>query len=119
MSVHGHRVERLAEQIHEDVAEMVAGELKDPRIGLATVTRVELSPDLRHARLLVSVMGDEEAKAESVEGLSSAAGYVRRELGRRLGLRHTPEVLFVLDRGLEEQEKVENLLKESKRSVGP
>jgi ribosome-binding factor A len=116
MSVHGHRVERLAEQIHEDVAEMVEGELKDPRIGLATVTRVELSPDLRHARVLVSVLGDEEAKSQTLEGLSSAAGYVRRELGRRLGLRHTPEVLFVLDRGLEEQEKVENLLKQAQRN---
>jgi ribosome-binding factor A len=116
MSVHGHRVERLAEQIHEDVAEMVAGELKDPRIGLAAVTRVELSPDLRHARVLVSVLGDEEAKAQTLEGLLSGAGYVRRELGRRLALRHTPEVLFVLDRGLEEQEKVENLLKEAERN---
>jgi ribosome-binding factor A len=114
MSVHGHRVERLADQIRDDVAEMVAGELKDPRIGLATVTRVELSADLRHARVLVSVLGDEKAKAETLEGLSWAASYVRRELGRRLGLRRTPEVLFVLDRGLEQQIRVECLLEKLK-----
>ena len=116
MSVHGHRVERLAEQIRDDVAEMIAGELKDPRIGLATVTGIELSPDLRHARVLVSVLGNEDAKAQTLEGLYSAAGYVRRELGSRLALRHTPELLFVLDHGLEDQAKVENLLKEAKRN---
>ena len=115
MSAHGHRIERLTERIYEEVAEMVAAELKDPRIGPATVTHVELSPDLRYARVLVSVMGDAGAKAQTLEGLSSASGYVRRELGRRLALRHTLEVLFVLDRGLEDQAKVENLLKAARR----
>ncbi len=114
MSVHGHRVERLADQIRDDVAEMVAGELKDPRIGLATVTRVELSADLRHARVLVSVLGNEDAKRETLEGLAWAAGYVRREIGRRLRLRRAPEVFFVLDRGLEQQMRVESLLEKLK-----
>lgn len=114
MSVHGHRMGRLADQIRDDVAEMVAGELKDPRIGLATVTRVELSADLRHARVLVSVMGSEDAKRETLEGLSWAAGYVRREIGRRLRLRRAPEVFFVLDRGLELQMRVESLLEKLK-----
>jgi ribosome-binding factor A len=110
MSVHGHRKERLADQIRDDVAEMLAGELRDPRIGLATVTRVELSPDLRHARVLVSVLGDEKAKSETLGGLAWAASYVRRELGRRLCLRRALEVLFVLDRGPEQQLRVEGLL---------
>jgi ribosome-binding factor A len=114
MSVHGHRMERLADQIRDDVAEMVAGELKDPRIGLATVTRVELSADLRHARVLVSVLGDEGVKQETLAGLGSAAGYVRRELSRRLRVRRAPELVFVLDRGPEEQIKVENLLERIK-----
>lgn len=114
MSVHGHRTERLADQIRDDVAEMVAGELKDPRIGFATVTRVELSADLRHARVLVSVLGGEDTKRETLEGLSWAAGYVRREIGRRLRLRRAPEVFFVLDRGLEQQRRVESLLEKLK-----
>ncbi len=115
MSVHGHRIERLAEQIRDDVAEMVAGELKDPRIGLATVTRVDLSADLRHARVLVSVAGDEEAKGETLAGLSSATGFVRRELGKRLRIKRAPEVVFVLDRGLENESKVEAVLHRLKK----
>jgi ribosome-binding factor A len=114
MSSHGHRQERLADQIRIEVAEMIEGELRDPRIGFATVTRVELSPDLRHGRVLVSVLGSEEARAETLQGLSSAAGYVRREIGRRLGLRRAPEIVFVLDRGEEELEKVQKLLDEIK-----
>jgi ribosome-binding factor A len=108
-------MERLADQIRDDVAEMVAGELKDPRIGLATVTRVEMSADLRHARVLVSVAGDEQAQAETLEGLSAAAGFVRRELGKRLRLRRTPEVFFVLDRGLENEFRIEALLNRLKK----
>lgn len=115
MVLHGHRVERLAEQIRDDVAEMVAGELKDPRIGLATVTRVELSADLRHARVLVSVAGGEEAKGETLAGLSSATSFVRRELGKRLRVKRAPEVAFVLDRGLENENKIEAVLDQLKK----
>ena len=114
MQQHGHRLERLADQIRIEVAEMIEGELRDPRIGFATVTRVELSADLRHGRVLISVLGGEESRAETLEGLSSAAGYVRREIGRRLALRRAPEIVFVLDRGAEEMEKVQKLLDEIK-----
>jgi ribosome-binding factor A len=114
MQPHGHRHERLADQIRIEVAGMIEGELRDPRIGFATVTRVELSPDLRHGRVWVSVMGSEESRAETLEGLSSAAGYVRREIGRRLSLRRAPEVVFVLDHGAEEMERVQKLLDEIK-----
>jgi ribosome-binding factor A len=94
---------------------MIAGELSDPRIGFATLTRVELSGDLRHARVLVSVLGREEDQVKTLEGLSSAAGYVRRQLGKRLRLRRTPELVFVLDHGVEESLKIESLLQELKR----
>jgi ribosome-binding factor A len=114
MLSHGHRQERLADQIRIEVAEMIEGELRDPRIGFATVTRVELSPDLRHGRVLVSVFGGEESQAETLQGLSSATGYVRREITRRLGLRRAPEIVFVLDRGEEEVAKVQKLLDEIK-----
>lgn len=109
-----HRHERLADQIRIEVAEMIEGELRDPRIGFATVTRVELSPDLRHGRVLVSVLGGEESQAGTLQGLSSATGYVRREITRRLGLRRAPEIVFVLDRGEEEVAKVQKLLDEIK-----
>jgi ribosome-binding factor A len=110
MLTHGHRNERLASQIREEVAEMIAGELKDPRIGFATVTHVDLSPDLRHGRVLVSVLGGEESQRETLAGLSSAAGYVRYEISRRLRLRRAPELVFALDRGAEEGQKAETLL---------
>jgi ribosome-binding factor A len=114
MHAPGHRQERLADQIRIEVAEMIEGELKDPRIGFATVTRVELSPDMRHGRVLVSVMGDEKEQKETLAGLASARGYVRHELGRRLRLKRIPELIFILDHGLEESERVERLLRDLK-----
>ncbi len=114
MAAPGHRRERLADQIRDEVAEMVVTELKDPRIRLATVTRVELSVDLHHARVLVSVLGDEATQQQTMEGLSSAAGYVRREITRRLRLRRAPELVFVLDHGAEEAQKIETLLEKLK-----
>jgi ribosome-binding factor A len=114
MFAHGHRHERLADQIRAEVAEMIAGELKDPRIGFATVARVDLSADLRHGRVFVSVLGSEESRQETLAGLASAAGYVRYELSRRLRLRRAPELVFVLDRSAEEGQKVELLLQKLK-----
>lgn len=89
---------------------MVEGELKDPRIGFVTVTCVDLSADFSHARVLVSVLGTDEERAESLAGLESAAGYVRREITHRLRLRRSPEIVFVLDRGAEEAARIEDLL---------
>jgi ribosome-binding factor A len=108
----GHRSERLADQIRMEVAEMIEGELKDPRIGFATVTRVELSPDMRYGRIMVSVMEEEAAQQETLAGLAAAAGFIRRELAQRLRLRRAPELVFVLDRETEEAERVERLLKD-------
>lgn len=110
MSPLGHRLQRLTDQMREEIAVMITTELKDPRIGLATVTRVELSGDLRHARVLVSVLGDEAAGRKTLEGLSSAAGYLRGELGRRLRVRRAPELVFVLDHGAEEAQRIGELL---------
>ncbi len=97
---------------------MISGELKDPRIGFATVTRVDLSGDLHHARVLVSVLGSPEAQEATLAGLSSAAGYVRREIGRRLRLRRAPELVFILDHGAEEGEKIEALLQKLRSGSG-
>ena len=115
MPAHGHRLERLADQLREEIAGIIARELKDPRLGLLTVTRVELSGDLHHARVLVSVLGDAEAQEQTLEGLSSAAGYLRGQIGRRLKVRRAPELVFVLDHGAEESQKIEALLQKLKR----
>jgi len=115
MTVPGRRAERLADRIRAEVAEMISGELKDPRIGFATVTEVDLSGDLHHARVVVSVLGDADAQQKSLEGLTSAAGYLRHELGQRLRLRRTPELTFVLDQAAEENERLETLLQKLKK----
>lgn len=106
------RTERLGEEIKEEVAQMIAGELKDPRIGFVTVTRVELAADLRNARILVGILGTPEEKKKSLVGLQAAAGFLRRALGQRLRLRYTPELSFKYDEGLEHTDRVARLLDE-------
>lgn len=114
MNVPGRRAERLADQIRTEVAGMISTELKDPRIGFSTVTRVEVTGDLHHSRVYVSVLGSGEAQQQSLEGLTSAVGYMRHELGHRLRLRRVPELAFVLDHGPEENERLEILLRKLK-----
>ncbi len=115
MSAPAYRHDRLADQIRTEVAGIVEGELKDPRIGFVTVTRVDLSADCSHARVLVSVLGDEDACSQSLAGLASAVGYVRHEVAQRLRLRRAPEVVFVLDRSLEDAVRIGELLDKRKR----
>jgi ribosome-binding factor A len=106
------RTERLAEEIREEVALLIAGELKDPRIGFVTVTRVEVTPDLRTARIYVGVLGTEKQRTASLAGLRQGTGFLRRALGRSLRLRHTPELVFQYDEGLEASDRVAKLLAE-------
>jgi len=115
MSAPAYRHDRLADQIRSEVAGIVESELKDPRIGFVTVTRVDLSADRSHARVLVSVLGDEEARNQSLAGLTSAVGYVRHEVTTRLRLRRAPDVVFVLDRSAEDAGRIEELLAKIKR----
>lgn len=95
------RAERVGQEIRDEIATMIGRELKDPRIGFVTVTRVDLTPDLRFARVYVSAFGDKAAQDKSLEGLKQATGFVRREVGRRLRMRLTPEVLFIYDKGVD------------------
>ncbi|HEU0093713.1 MAG TPA: 30S ribosome-binding factor RbfA [Vicinamibacteria bacterium] len=106
------RTERLAEEIREEVALLIASELKDPRIGFVTVTRVEVTPDLRTARIYVGVLGTEKQRTTSLAGLKQGAGFLRRALGRTLRLRYTPELVFQYDEGLEASDRVAKLLAE-------
>lgn len=110
MCAASHRMERLAEQVRAEIARIIGEELNDPRIGFATVTRVDVTSDLEHARVRVSVLGDEQAVSASLEGLNSAAGYMRREMGRRLRLRRTPDLTFFADHGPEESIRLDQLL---------
>jgi len=114
MTAPGHRAERVADRIRTEVAGMISAELKDPRIGFATVTEVDLSADLHHARVCVSVLGSADAQQKSLEGLTSASGYIRHELAQRLRLRRVPELTFVLDRTAVEDQRLETLLRKLK-----
>jgi ribosome-binding factor A len=106
------RTERLSEEIREEVALLLARALKLPRRGFGTVTRVELTPDLRTARVYVGVLGTEKLCTSSLAGLKQGAGFLRRALGRTLRLRYTPELLFQYDEGLEASDRVAKLLAE-------
>ena len=111
------RVARVSELIRREVSQMLTRGIKDDRvgIGMVSITKVVVSGDLQHAKIFVSVYGTEEAKAATMAGLDSATGYVRGQLGHRLDLRRTPEVLFVEDKGLEEGDQVLNLLSKLRR----
>ena len=117
MSIAGRRTDRLGHEIRVILAELMARQVKDPRIGFATVTRVEMTADLHHARVYVSVLGSQEEQESSMEGLSSAAGFLRHEIGHRLAMRRVPELGFILDHGVEAGEKIEMLLQKIHQSV--
>lgn len=107
-----HRSLRVSEQIKKEIAHIIENQLKDPRIGFVTVTSVELSGDLRHAKVFVSVYGNELQKEESLKGLQKAAGFIRREIGQRIKLRYTPEISFKFDDSIEHGAKIAKLLTE-------
>jgi ribosome-binding factor A len=115
------RVSRVAELIKREVSQMLFNGIKDDRVGMGmvSVTDVDVSGDLQHATIFVSIYGTEEAKTETMAGLKSATGYVRSELGSRVRLRRTPEVIFVEDRSIERGTKVLSLLNqlEEKRTL--
>lgn len=107
-----HRPERVAEAIRQTVAAFLTGDVRDPRVGFVTVTGVEVSADLEHARVRVSVMGSEDEKAKSLEGLASAARYLRVLIAKALPLRVTPDLRFELDRGLEHAQRIDRVLRD-------
>jgi ribosome-binding factor A len=113
----GRRPQRLAEQIKEEVSLVIAGELEDPRVGLVTVTEAKLSPDLRHAKIFVSVRGTKEEVKASLAALRHAAGFIRAQLGPSLTIRYTPELHFVHDDSVETAARIEELLSEEIEKV--
>jgi ribosome-binding factor A len=109
------RMRRVDEAVRQVLGDAVAKDLKDPRVGFVTVTDVKTSPDLRHARVYVSVLGTPEERAASIEGLRSAHGYLQRHVARELRLKHTPELDFVGDDTAERAFHVEEIIR---REVG-
>ena len=105
-----HRMERVSDRIQQEVSDLLLRHVRDPRIGFVTVTGVKVSQDMELATVYVSVLGDAEAKKNSLKALEGATGYVRRELAVRLGMRTTPAVRFALDESWERGAKVDALL---------
>jgi ribosome-binding factor A len=108
----GRRPERLAEQIKEEVSLIIAGEVEDPRVGFVTVTEARVTPDLKHAKIYVSVLGTEKEVKESLAALKHASGFIRTQLGAMLRMKRTPELHFVYDETTETAARIEELLSE-------
>lgn len=112
------RIERLNQLLREEMSDLVRSELKDPRIGSVTITRVDVTPDLMHATVRVRTLTAERPIADAIAGLESAEGFIRRRLGRELRLRRIPELHFEADRSLEHAQRVDILLEEALGSRG-
>ncbi len=109
------RSERVAEAIRKEISEIIHKELKDPRIGFITITRVQVTDDLRVACVYFSILGTQEDKKKTLEGLKSAAGFLRGQIGQRLRLRFTPELRFKFDRSIEYSAHIAEVLEKLKR----
>jgi ribosome-binding factor A len=115
MTVLGHRHERVATEIQQEISAMLAGELKDPRIStFASISEVRMTPDLKQAKIYVTVMGPENEQKDTIKALTAAAGFIRHELTERLQLRRSPELMFVLDRSEEYGRHIDDLLRRTK-----
>ena len=110
------RLERLNEQVKREISEILRTEVRDPRVGVVTVTEARCAPDLSFARVYVRPLGGEGEEEELFEGLEKATPYIRRELGKRLSVRHVPELRFEPDRALEHALHIEKLLSEVKKT---
>jgi ribosome-binding factor A len=112
--VNQQRSTRLGELIKEEVSDILLRSLKDPRIGFVSVTDVEVTSDLRQVKIFVSVLGDESAKKDTMKALDSATGFVRSEIGKRIRLRYTPEVMFKFDNSIERGSRISKILNDIK-----
>ena len=109
---------RVQEALRQEISRVVQNELKDPRLGFLTITKVELTRDLRHARVYFSVLGEMKDKHLALKGLNSAKGYIKNMIGERINLRFVPEVTFKIDESLEHTKEIYDLLDRIKREEG-
>ena len=110
-----HRQEKLGELIAVELSDLMRTRLKDPRVGFASITHVEVSGDFRHAKIFVSVMGSPEDQAATMKGLKHDSGYLRHELAERITLRYMPELVFKLDTSIAEGAKVLELIRQNEQ----
>jgi ribosome-binding factor A len=111
----GERMRRVDEAMREVLSDAITSELKDPRVGFVTVTAVDTSPDLRHARVFVSVLGDEPVRRRSLDGLRSAHGYLQKRVAGELRLKHTPTLEFAYDDTVDRGQRINQLLAEEEQ----
>jgi ribosome-binding factor A len=114
----GSRPDRVADQIRSEVALMLARDVHDPGVGFVTITRVQVTPDLQHARIHYTALGDDKARANTAKALGRASVFLRRQIGSRLRLRRVPELEFLYDESIAGQDRIEQLLNNI-RAGGP
>jgi ribosome-binding factor A len=108
------RISRISEEVKKEVSSIIQNEIKDPRLPqFVSVVSAKVTKDLRYAKVYISVLGTEEEKKNAISALKSAAGFIRREIGRRIQLRYTPELQFELDNSIERGIYIDKLIKES------
>lgn len=112
------RLERLNEQLKREISRILRTEVRDPRVGVPTVTGVDVTPDLWMAKVYVRLTGSEDEQREAMEGLEAAAQYIRRLLGEELHIRRVPELEFHVDRSLERAQRIEEILDEVRPEEG-
>ncbi|MBN8199635.1 30S ribosome-binding factor RbfA [Bacillus sp. NTK034] len=104
------RANRVGEQMKKELGEIIGRKIKDPRVGFVTVTDVQVTGDLQQATVFISVLGDEEQRENTLRGLAKAKGFIRSEIGQRIRLRKTPEILFEFDESIDYGNRIESLL---------
>lgn len=110
------RIDRISEEVKKEVSKIIQNELKDPRVPkMVSVMSADVTRDLRYAKIYVSVLGSEQEENDAIEGLKSAAGFMRREIGHRLQLRYAPELLFELDHSIERGVYITKLINDTMR----
>ncbi len=112
-----HRQEKLGELFAAELSDLLRTRVKDPRVGFASITHVEVSGDYRHAKIYVSVMGSEEERADTIKALKHASGFLRHELASRVVLRYMPEIVFKLDTSIEQGSRILDLIRESEKAT--
>jgi ribosome-binding factor A len=113
------RMRRVDEAVREVLSDAITKDLQDPRVGFVTVTAVKTSPDLRHARVYVSVLGDERVRAETLDGLRSAHGFLQGRVASELSLKHTPTLTFEYDESIDRGMRITRLIDEGPGERGP
>ncbi|WP_042456412.1 30S ribosome-binding factor RbfA [Neobacillus dielmonensis] len=104
------RANRVGEQMKKELSDIIGRKIKDPRIGFVTVTDVQVTGDLQQAKVYISVLGDDEQKENTLKGLAKAKGFIRTEIGHRIRLRKTPEIIFEFDESIDYGNRIETLL---------